>query len=146
MKKIRKLPPLFKCNGCCKLLLLLLFWGLIFPASYAQDNKAAIKGIVQSEKGEVLQGVSVEIKNDSLNYKSAVVTDNNGSFSVQDLKAGTSYTLSFSYVGYEIHILKNYVLKPGESASVLINLKQSASDLSNVVVVGYGTQKKINVI
>ena len=125
------------------LLLLLAF--CIVPDAWAQAQQASVNGIVQNEKGEGLSGVTIEIKNDSLNYKVAASSDSKGLFAFSDLKPHVRYVLSFSFVGYETHALKNYVLQAGEKASVLISLKQSVADLQDVVVVGYGTAKRINV-
>jgi len=110
-----------------------------------QPATASLKGIVENEKGEPLEGVSVEIANDSAKIKNSAITDNKGTYSFASLAAGVRYTIKFSYVGYEIATRKNYLLKAGEKGSLLINMKLMQNDLSDVVVVGYGTSKKINV-
>jgi TonB-linked SusC/RagA family outer membrane protein len=114
--------------------------------SIAQEgNGASLKGIVENEKGEPLEGVSVEIRNDSANIKLSTVTDAKGVYLFSSLAPNVPYTIQFSYVGYEVATRKQYVLLPGEKGSLLTSLKLSENDLSDVVVVGYGTARKINV-
>jgi TonB-linked SusC/RagA family outer membrane protein len=126
-----------------KLLLLLFFWCTCL-ASFAQE-RAVIRGLVQGENGDAISGVSVQVKSDSLKFKQAQQTNAKGEFSFARLLPQVGYELTFSSVGYKAQTVKNYVLKPGENASVIITLKSNASGLSEVVVVGYGTAKKINV-
>jgi TonB-linked SusC/RagA family outer membrane protein len=113
--------------------------------SFAQDKQAAIRGLVQGENGDAIPGVSVQLKSDSLKFKQSGQTNVKGEFSFANLLPQVSYELTFSSVGYKTETVKNYVLKQGERASVIISLKPKTSGLSEVVVVGYGTAKKINV-
>lgn len=144
MKKIRRLLILQKLRPLSGLLLL-LFSCCISITSHAQAIQASIRGVVQNEKGEGTAGVSVIIKSDSLHYSASTLTDNNGGFVFSGIKPGIGYTLVFSFVGYETQTLRNYSLKEEEKASLMINLKPTTADLNEVVVVGYGTSKKLNV-
>lgn len=92
-----------------------------------------ISGTVVSDNNEPLQGVTVQPKGGA----QAVTTGAGGTFSVT---AKLGDTLLVSYVGYidVIHVI--------QSGSTRIVLTQNADNtLSDVVVVGYGTQKKANV-
>ncbi len=104
----------------------------------AQDNQNQaseknIRGKVLDEKGEPVVSISVTVKGTSR----GTVTKNDGSFSIQ---AKPGETLNFSGVGYKP---QSVVL--GNEATISITLSQDASNLSDVVVVGYGTQKKVTV-
>ncbi len=106
--------------------------------AYAQDNQNQaseknIRGKVLDEKGEPIVSISVTVKGTNR----GTVTKNDGSFSIQ---AKSGETLNFSGVGYKP---QSVVL--GNEATVSITLSQDASNLSDVVVVGYGTQKKVTV-
>ncbi len=92
-------------------------------------SAAKISGTVKNERGEPLIGVSVKIKGSNI----GAVTDQNGHFEIQ---AATGATLVFSYVGYE----QIEIVSATDPLNVI--LKESASGLNEVVVVGYGTQKK----
>src|SRR5688572_1015581 len=87
-------------------------------------------GVVQDEAGAPLGGVSITVKESKVGTSSAA----NGSFSIN---ARPASTLSFSFVGYE----SKEVFVEKEN-SINVRLSQSANNLSNVVVIGYGTQKK----
>ncbi len=90
-----------------------------------------VRGQVTDAKGAPMPGVTVVLKTDA---KTGTVTDANGNFriSVQE-----NSTLVFKILGYKP------VEVPVNGQSVLkVTMETTASDLSEVVVVGYGTQKK----
>jgi len=97
----------------------------------AQNQK--ISGKVIDEKGETLIGVSVKVKGAAIGGS----TDVNGNFSFD---APPNATLVFSFVGYNN---KEIVLAGQKTLSV--TLTESAGQLNELVVVGYGTQKKSQV-
>lgn len=96
---------------------------------YAQQP---VSGIVRSSDGTSLPGVTVKLKG----TRQGVSTGTDGRFTISAAPGGI---LIFSSIGYESRELKITDAKP-----VNISLAPTASDLSEVVVVGYGTQKKIN--
>ena len=124
------------------------YCALLFLLSWSQkingQSGEMLRGVVQNERSEAMAGVTVELRSDSMRYKSSAATTKEGAFSFSSLTPGIDYYLSVSYVGYEAYN-RSVTLKKGEQASLLINLKVSSADLSEVVVVGYGTAKKINV-
>jgi TonB-linked SusC/RagA family outer membrane protein len=93
---------------------------------------ADISGQVKDEKGEGIPGVNVLIKGTT----TGTTTDVNGKFSLQSNASGD--ILVFSFVGY----LAQEVPVQGRS-SIDIVLKEDNKNLDEVVVVGYGTQKKV---
>ena len=107
------------------LLLLLL---IIFPIiSFAQE----IKGKVIDETGQTLPGVNVSV----VSSKVAVSTDIDGTFTI---KANAGDQLQFSFLGYTTI---NVVAKQ----DMTVNLKPESTELNEVVVIGYGTQKKADI-
>lgn len=92
---------------------------------------AEIKGKVTDTKGEALIGVSVKVKGTAV----GVSTDVNGNYTINAPDGST--TLVFTYIGYttqEVAI--------GGRTTLNVQLSQSTEALQEVVVVGYGTQKK----
>ena len=88
-----------------------------------------IKGtIVDSKTGEPVIGASVKVKGTKL----AAVTDLNGEF---ELNTHANATLQISYVGFKETEVK-------ASNGMKISLEEDTESLEEVVVVGYGTQKK----
>lgn len=122
-------------RAVCLLLFSLVF--LISPQTGLQAQVAATKtitGIVTDGKGVPLPGVNITIKG----RNSGVVSDSLGSFSIT---ASSSSVLVFSFVG---SAPKEVVV--GNQSVLSIQLETDNQSLSDVVVVGYGTQKKVNVI
>lgn len=101
---------------------------LMSVTSFAQG----IKGTVIDENGEAVIGATIADKNDS---KNATITDFDGNF-VINVKAGQ--TIVVSYIGYETQEL---AAKNG----MTIKLQPDNKVLDEVVVVGYGVQKKSSV-
>ena len=99
---------------------------------YAQDN--TISGLVKDNEGEPLPGVSVAVKaGESI---SGVVTDINGKY---QLKASPDATIEFSFIGF-----KSIQQQVGNRKVINVTLEIDNQILEEVVVVGYGTQKKVN--
>ncbi|MBE9582989.1 TonB-dependent receptor [Mucilaginibacter sp. JRF] len=97
----------------------------------ATVNKFAVSGTVTDEKGAPLPGVSVTVKGTTI----GTVTDVNGKYTIQ--ANSESDVLVFSFIGYQS------MEKPiGGSAKLNVQLIADNQALNEVVVVGYGTQKK----
>ncbi|WP_162618711.1 SusC/RagA family TonB-linked outer membrane protein [Pedobacter yulinensis] len=121
----------------------LVIFHLLLAHTAAAQNTATVKGLVTDERNSPIPGVSVLAKN--LNGGTAVSTqtDTAGVFQFRALAAGP-YSFVLSYIGYETQTLSGYNLKAGEIISLTAKLKEEAKGLSDVVVVGFGTQKKAN--
>jgi len=116
--------------NCCLMVVALLL--LSASQINAQQNLIKIKGKVTDEKGEVLVGVSVRVKNNT----SATSTDKDGNYS---LEAPPAAVLVFSYVGFNSQ-------EANINPSGVLNMKMAGDkQLDEVVVVGYGTAKKKDV-
>ncbi|QEC66675.1 TonB-dependent receptor [Panacibacter ginsenosidivorans] len=114
-----------------RLLVLLLLSAFICPGKLAAQTSKKITGKVTTETGEVLAGVTVQVKGTS----TIVTTNDSGSYSIN--VSGNETTLVFSYVGYakqEVNV-KN-------KTSFDVVLIEEKNELSQVVVIGYGTVKK----
>ena len=111
------------------ILLILLF--LASTAVYAQ--RITITGTVTDEKGSPLPGATVQVKGTN----QGAVTDVSGKYSLD--VSSPSVTLVFSFVGF---IAKEVPVQ--NQTSVNASLKEDIQGLQEVVVVGYGTQKKAN--
>lgn len=102
----------------------------------AENNKTIqlpVSGTVKDDKGIALPGVSVQFKGSTI----GAVTDQEGKFRINAPSAAG--TLVFSYIGYNA---KEVAINNQSSINVV--LTEESSDLNEVVVVGYGTQKKVN--
>ena len=97
------------------------------------QNSMEIRGqVLDAVSNEPLIGVSIQEKGSS----NGVISDLEGYYT---LKVKPNDVIVFSYVGYVTQELK------AAQASGTIKLKEDSQTLQEVVVVGYGTQKKVNV-
>ena len=100
--------------------------------SLPQQQPKKITGTVLDSNGEPIIGVNVVVKGTT----SGTITDLDGRFV---LEAPENATLQFSYIGYT----PSEIAIAGQS-SLSVRLKEDTQALDEVVVVGYGTQKKVN--
>lgn len=122
------------------LLALLPYTGRLFA-----QQKDALKGIVQNEKKEPLAGASVTIRNKKAGFNVTVQTDDKGIFVLSSLQKGGPYTFIITYQGYQQKTLDGYQYNEGEQISLSVQLIPELKLLDEVVMVGYGTQKKVTV-
>lgn len=122
-------------------LMLLLF---ITQSIYliAQEQSGLVKGVVQNNSNEPLAGVSVIIKNTNTNFTSGTSTDSSGRFTFSRISSGGPYSFTFSTVGYEPQTVSNFSIKEGITLPLSIKMTPTSASLDQVIVVGYGTQKK----
>ena len=115
-----------------KCLLLLLFWaGGVLSA---QAQKKAVSGtVVNQETNEPLQGVTVTVKGTT----QTATTDAKGFFSMTVANRSKGIVLAFTYVGYE---RKEMASSPNEI--LVVPLTVSNKSMNEVVIVGYGSQKR----
>ncbi len=111
-------------------LLLLFALVSIIPNNLFAQNSKEIRGVVRSEAG-FLTGVSVTVKSDP---KIGTITDADGKYSIN---APENSILVFKSVGY-----KPIEMPLNGRSSIDVNMEVDNVNLDEVVVVGYGTQKK----
>ena len=115
-----------------KLLLGLLFMVITVAAS-AQERTVTGK-VTDQQTGLPMQGVSVKVKNSDVGTS----TNIDGDYTIR--VPSSESILVFTYVGYLM-----YELKVGTTPTVDIKLTVIEKSLEDVVVVGYGTKKRVNV-
>lgn len=125
-----------KKNALKKMKTILLLLGLFISAETTlQAQNTTVRGKVVNDKAEAVPNISILVKGST----NGATTDENGNYliSVPD----TSAVLSFSSIGYEPQ-----EIKVGGQSTINVSLKTAeAGKLSEVVVVGYGSQKKVTV-
>ena len=97
------------------------------------QQAGVVKGQVTDKNGDAVIGATVKVKDS----QTGTVTDFDGNFSLNVQKAGK---LVVSYIGY---LTKEVTFTPGQTLS--IEIEEDATALDEVVVVGYGVQKKSDV-
>lgn len=112
----------------------LLFLAMLGTLYMAAQDRTITGKVTDQQTGKPLEGVSVKVKNTT----SGTVTNAEGVFV---LKVPSSESvISVSYVGYLF-----YEAKAGDGATFNVQLSPADKSLEEVVVVGYGTKKRVNV-
>ncbi|HEY0680518.1 MAG TPA: TonB-dependent receptor [Chitinophagaceae bacterium] len=121
-------------QGFLKLVLgvVLTFSCIIFPGKLSAQQ--TVSGTIRDANAKPLPGATVAVKGSSVN----TITDANGIFTIS--VPGSNSVLVVSYVGYV-----SQEISVGSNTNFDISLSQVTGELSQVVVVGYGTQNKKDV-
>lgn len=114
------------------MLLLLGSMFVVIPGAEAQIKGKPVTGLVVDSKGEPLTGVTVLLKATSI----GTITDVNGKFTLET-GSKTGPVLIFSYVGYD-----SQEVQITSQEEIRVVLVESNVMLNEVVVVGYGSQRK----
>lgn len=110
---------------------IMIFLLLTGTTAFAQTIQ--ITGTVRDGEGGIIPGVGIKVKDAA----TAAQTDHNGKYSIA--VPGPQSVLVFTFVGFA-----TYETTVGDRKIIDVFLKDSQQDLTEVVVVGYGTQKKVN--
>ncbi len=103
----------------------------LFFVAFSSAQTVEVSGIVQDASGFPIPGANVLIKNTS----KGTVTDFDGNFTLSNVDVGA--VITFSYIGY---ITKEVTISGSDKLT--IQLDEDIAKLDEVVVIGYGTQKK----
>lgn len=116
-----------------RMLLLLICISTLSMSLYAQDKK--LSGKVTDDKGSALIGATVKLKSG----RSATSTDVNGKFSINVPANETAILVTYlGYVDQEVPV-------NASSENLVVKLSTNSRSLNDVIVVGYGTQRKKDV-
>ncbi len=105
----------------------------------AVQERIRINGTILDKEREPLVGVMIRIKGEELNGFNATTTDANGNFYL-DVPSKESI-LEINYIGF-----KSKEITVGNDINFRIILEEDVTNLDEVVVTGYGSQKKVSVI
>ncbi len=109
---------------------MMFVFAMLLSWQFTQAQTRSVSGTVSDASGSALPGVSVTVKGTT----QGAITDASGKFSLQ---AKNNAVLVFSYIGY-----KAQEINIGSKTTVNASLEEDAAALSEVIVVGYGSQKK----
>ena len=122
----------------------LFLWVLILfalPAVVVAQSTGTITGTITADNNSTLSNANVQIQNGK--YKAGLVADSRGFFQFVNVPGG-AITITVSSIGFETEeIIKTLIT--GNVLVVNITLKAGSKKLDDVVVTGYGTQRKKDV-
>ena len=125
MKKNTKI-----CKPAAFMLISMLLMSAFCQSVFAQTSRT-VRGAVYDSQNDALIGVSVLLKNTT----NGTMTNIDGEFSL-DIPTGAQ-TLVFTYLG-----MKTQEIQVTNQASLTVVMQEEASALSEIVVIGYGTQRR----
>jgi len=115
-------------------LLSLLFMLLVVGQAFAQKRTGTIRGIVKDEQGELLPGVTVEVKGEALMGARSTTTDVKGEFRFIALPVGPEYEVTFSLQGFQPLTTKNQQVTIGGTVVLDIVLKPASLNKEVTVI------------
>ncbi len=118
---------------CVSVLTLSLMFMLFSISTYAQGG-ASVSGKVKDSSGEAIPGVSVLVKGTTI----GTITDFDGNYTLSNIDGNA--VIVFSFVG-----MKSQEIPLEGKTTINITLEDEAIGMDEVVVVGYGTQKKSDI-
>lgn len=139
MKKKSKLNQCNFCNGLLKtlavtLMLIIVHGTAAFAGSGTALQEKSVTGQVLSSSGESLPGVTILVKGTT----QGTISDVDGNFSISDVRSED--ILVFSFIG-----MKEKEVLVGDQTNIEITMEDAVIGVDEIVVVGYGTQKKSDV-
>lgn len=102
------------------------------PFAFVAQQNSVCKGVVKDEAGETIIGASVVVKGTT----NGTITGLDGDFTLNNVQKGD--VIEVSYIGYKTQEAV------WDGTSLNVTLKTDTQTLDEVVVVGFGTQKKVN--
>jgi TonB-linked SusC/RagA family outer membrane protein len=122
--------------NCLRLPKLLLPLIIVCSSLFAVAQEKTITGkVIDQQTNTPMEGVSIRVKNSQI----ATTTNAAGEFTLR--VPSSESVITFSHVGYVV-----YEVKAGTSPSLPVSLSKLDNKLEDVIVVGYGTKKRVNVL
>ena len=116
-----------------KIVLLIFTLSLVFNVT-AQVTTSKIKGIVTDTSGEPLYGANVIILHTPTGTVSGTVTQENGRYTVPNLRVGGPYKVTFSYIGFKSQDVNNVYLTLGKTTIIDGKIAEEGVSLDEVVI------------
>jgi len=107
---------------------------LIGMVTYAQVTTSTLSGRIVDEQKEPLIGATISVVHVPSGTSYVSVTNTDGRFTLQGLRAGGPYEAVVTYIGYETAKYGELYLQLGETSNLNVELKEATSDLKEVVV------------
>ena len=114
---------------------LVLVMLLLIASVNAQVTTSSIAGKVTAQNEPII-GATVMAVHEASGTRYGAITNIDGRFTMQGMRAGGPYKVEVSYVGYKTAIFNKISLQLGETYQLDVELKESSELLDEVVVTG----------
>jgi Outer membrane receptor proteins, mostly Fe transport len=125
--------------GCCSTV-----FACVPILAKAQQSKADIQGVVTNEAGKAIAFVNVAATN-SQSQTFHATTDSVGRFKLAALPSPGRYRIVLTNVGYKEKIIDAFDVKTTGINNIVVTMVPNNIQMEEIVVVGYGTQRKSDV-
>jgi hypothetical protein len=122
-----------------RLLLLLTLFVLAGQVLYAQVTTSSISGIVSSGASERLTGATITAVHIPTGSTYTTTSRTNGQYQISNMQPGGPYRITTSFVGFAADTKENIFLALGEDQKIDVDLRNSSTELTTVVVSGSRT-------
>ncbi len=115
-----------------------------YTLSHAQVTTSGISGKITDNNGAPLPGATIVAIHEPTGSQYAIVTNEEGRYSLQGMRTGGPYKVEISYIGYSKETYSEISLHLGETFPLSVKLQESTVDVEEVKVIGYSaftTQK-----
>jgi hypothetical protein len=123
-----------------KVLVIVIAFVGSFNFVQAQVTTSAMNGVITDAKGP-LPGASIKATHTPSGTVYSVSTNNNGRFSIGNMRVGGPYTVVISYIGFQPATISDVFLKLGETYGIDHRLSDEGTLLSEVTIQGVGGNK-----
>lgn len=110
-------------------------------SAYAQITTSSLSGRIVDAGGEAVPGVAVLATHTPSGTTYAVVTNNDGRYSIQGMRSGGPYEVQVSSLGYQTATYTGITLQLGETYSLNASMKEEALNLGEAVVIATPSSK-----
>lgn len=114
---------------------------LLSATSFSQETSATLNGHVKDDKGAYVSGATVTVRHEPTGFSTTSQTNNKGIFVIPNLKSGGPYTIRISFVGFKDEVMSDVNLGLGTNPDVTVQLKNSATVLTEVTVTAAGRKQ-----
>ncbi|RKF03797.1 outer membrane receptor protein involved in Fe transport [Tenacibaculum lutimaris] len=101
---------------------------------FSQITTSKIKGIVTDSQGEPLFGANIVVLHEPTGTISGAVAQENGRYTIPNLRVGGPYKVTFSYIGFESQEVTNVYLTLGKTTNIDGILAEDGEQLEEVVI------------
>ncbi len=106
----------------------------------AQVTTASLSGQVTEPNGEPIIGATVTAVHQPSGTRYGTATNADGRYSIQGMRVGGPYKITYSYIGKQTVVLDDINLELGENTQLDIYLEDAANELDEIVVTGKGSK------
>ena len=125
-----------------KQLFLSFFFLMMGISLMAQVTTSSLSGRVVDELNEPLIGATVVAVHEPSGTRYGIITNDQGRYTIQGMRAGGPYRVEMSYIGYQPVIYNDITLQLGETFQLNAKMQESSVTLQEAVVISQKSQEK----